>query len=68
MLTMDSLSYDLHSKGIGVQWRSVEIITHEDEDVFWTKGSLVSGSPQRLQHTVFFYIGLQFCLRGVQEQ
>ena len=68
MLTMDSLSSDLHSKGIGAQRRSAEIITHEDEELFWAKGSLGSGSPQTLQHTVFFYIGLQFCLRGVQEQ
>ena len=68
MLTMDSLSSDLHSKGIGAQQRSAEIITIEDEDLFWAKGSLGSESPQMLQHTVFFYIGLQFCLRGVQEQ
>ena len=68
MLTMDSLSSDLHSKGIGAQRRSTEIITIEDEDLFWAKGSLGSESPQMLQHTVFFYIGLQFCLRGVQEQ
>ena len=67
MLTMDSLSSDLHSKEIGVQRRSTEIITIEDEDLFWAKGSLGSGSPQMLQHTVFFYIGLQFCHRGVQE-
>lgn len=68
MLTMDSLSSDLHSKGIGAQRRNAEIITREDEDLLWAKGVLGSGSPQRLQHTVFFYIGLQFCLRGVQEQ
>ena len=68
MLTMDSLSSDLHSKGIGAQRRSAEIIMHEDEDVLWAKGSLGSTSPRTLQHTVFFYIGLQFCLRGVQEQ
>ena len=65
---MDSLSSDLHSKGIGAQWRSAEIITIEHEDLFWAKGSLDSESPQMLQHTVFFYIGLQFCFKGVQEQ
>ena len=67
MLTMDSLSSDLLSKGIGAQRRNAEI-THEVEDLLWAKGVLGSGSPQRFQHTVFFYIGLQFCLRGVQEQ
>ena len=65
---MDSLSSDLHSKGIGAQWRSTEIITIEDKNLFWAKGSLGSGSPQMLQHTVFFYKGLQFCLRGVHKQ
>ena len=45
MLTMDPLSSDLHSKGIGAQKRSAEIITIEDEDLFWAKGSLGSGSP-----------------------
>ena len=48
MLTMDSLSNDLHSKGIGAQWRSAEIIAHEDEDLFWAKGPLGSESPQML--------------------
>ena len=60
MLTMDSLSSDLHSKGIGAQRRNAEIIIREDEDLLWAKGVLGSGSPQRLQHTVFFYIGPNF--------
>ena len=33
MFTMDSLSSDLHSKGIGAQQKNAEIITHEDEDL-----------------------------------
>ena len=60
MLTMDSMSSDLHSKGIGAQQRSTEIITIEDKNLFWAKRSLGSGSLQMIQHTVFFYIGLQF--------
>ena len=68
MLTMDSVSSHLHSKGIGAQQKSAETIAIEDENLFWAKGSLGSGLPQMFQHTVFFYIGLQFCLRGVQEQ
>ena len=55
MLTMNSLSSNLHSKGIGAQWRSIEITVREDEDLFWAKGSLGSGSPQMLKHTVFTF-------------
>ena len=62
---MDSLSSDLHSKGIGAQWRNAEIITHEDKDLLWAIGVLGYGSLQRLQHMISFYIGM---LRGVQEQ
>ena len=47
---------------------SDSVITEEDENTLWTKGVLGTSSPQILQHTVFFYIGLHFCLRGVQEQ
>ena len=65
---MDSISSELHKKGIGAQHKSASVITDEDEDMLWAKGSLGTSSPRTLQHTVFFYIGLQFCLRGVQEQ
>ena len=61
---MDSLSIDLHSKDIGVQWRNTEIVTHGGLKEYFT----VAGSLQRLQHTVFFNIRLEFYLWDVQEQ
>ena len=38
------------------------------EDIFWQKGLLGFSTPKVLQRTVFFYVGLNFVSRGVQEQ
>ena len=66
--TIDSVSSELHKKGVGSQQKQGEVITREDEDTLWNKGILGQSTPQMLQHTIFVYVGLQFCLRGVQEQ
>ena len=68
MLTLDSVSSELHREGIGAQCKSASVITYENENILWEKGLLGDDSPRMLQHTVFFYAGLQFCLRGIQEQ
>ena len=68
MLTMDSVSSELHRQGIGAQCKHASVITHDDENMLWEQGKLGDTSPRMLQHTVFFYCGLQFCLRGIQEQ
>ena len=65
--TMDSVSSELHRKGIGAEHKHASVITTKDEDALWAAGSLGTSKPMSLQHTVFFYVGLQFCLRGVQE-
>ena len=67
-LTLDSICSELHRTGIGVKRNSARVISVEDEAVFWEKGSLGTSSPTVLQRTVFFYVGMQFVLRGVQEQ
>ena len=67
-LTLDSVSSDLHRQGVGAVRKSAAVISSEDEDLFWEKGLLGTTSPAVLQHTVFFYVGLHFVLRGVQEQ
>ena len=67
MLTLDSISSVLHRDGVGVKRNSAIIISKEDEDQFWEKGLLGTSSPRVLHLSVFFYIGLQFCLRGVEE-
>ena len=67
-LTLDSVSSELHRTGIGVNKKSAQVISTDLEDLCWEKGSLGTSSPTVLQHTIFFYIGLHFVLRGVQEQ
>ena len=67
-LTLDSITSELHRTGFGVTKKNAEVISVDLEDLCWKKGSLGTSSPTVLQHTVFFYIGMQFVLRGVQEQ
>ena len=38
------------------------------EQSFWDKGLLGYSSPRLLQRTVFFYVGMYFALRGMEEQ
>ena len=66
--TLDSLSSELHRQGIGATKNSAKVIDPKHEDVFWQKSLLGFSTPKVLQHTVFFYVGLNFVLRGVQEQ
>ena len=65
--TLDSLSSDLHRQEVGAEKQSVKVIDLKHEDIFWQKGLLGYSSPKSLQCTVFFYTGLHFVLRGVQE-
>ena len=67
-LTLDSVSSKLHRNGVGVDKKNAKVISKDLEDLCWEKGSLGTSSPTVFQHTVFFYIGSQFVLRGVQEQ
>ena len=66
--TLDSLSSELHRGGVGATKNSAKVIELEHESLFWEKGLLGMSTPKILQRTVFFYVGLNFVLRGVQEQ
>uniref|UniRef100_A0A1X7VUN5 ZMYM2-like/QRICH1 C-terminal domain-containing protein n=1 Tax=Amphimedon queenslandica TaxID=400682 RepID=A0A1X7VUN5_AMPQE len=43
------------------------IITFEEEDLLWTKEVVGVENPTQLLHAVFYYCGLNFCLRGGDE-
>lgn len=60
--TLDSVSSDLHRQGVGASRNSAPVIDQKDEDLFWEKGLLGYNPPKVLQRTVFFYIGLNFCI------
>ena len=66
--TLDSVSSELHRNGIGATKRSAKVIEPAHEDIFWQKYLLGYSTPKVMQRTVFFYVGLHFVLRGVQEQ
>ena len=66
--TLDSVSSNLHRDGIGVYKDSANVITADHEQLFWDRGLLGMTSPKQLQETAFFYMGLNFVLRGIQEQ
>ena len=66
--TLDTISSELHRQGIGAKKHSAEVITSEHEDAFWKTGLLGFATPASLQRTVFFYVGMNFVLRGIQEQ
>ena len=66
--TLDSLSSDLHRQGVGAVKHTAKVIDPKHEDIFWQKGLLGYSTPKVLQRTVFFYTGLHFVLRGIQEQ
>ena len=40
----------------------------EDENLLWEASVISFESPQTRQNMIFYYVGLHFCLRGVQEQ
>ena len=66
--TLDSLICELHKEGIGAVKNSAKVIDGGHELIFWEKHLLGYSTPKILQRTVFFYVGLNFALRGVQEQ
>ena len=59
MHTLNSVSSELHCEGIGAQHKSASLIIYEDENVLWERELLRDDTP-RVQHTMFFYAGLQF--------
>jgi len=67
-LTLDTVTSTLHRDGIGTMKNSAAVISVEHDERFWEKGLLGIGDSSTLQKTVFFYVGLHFLLRGVEEQ
>ena len=66
--TLDTLSCELHREGIGAGKKSAKVVDSEHEMLFLEKNLLGVSTPKLLQRTVFFYVGFNFVLRGVQEQ
>ncbi len=67
-LTLDSVTSGLHREGVGATKNSATAITYDHQRIFWEKKLLGYESPKSLQRAVFFGVGLNFVLRGVEEQ
>ena len=67
LLTLDTVTSDLHREGVGVSKKSASVIPFEHEKVFWERKLLGCDTPKSLQRAVFYSVGLHFVLRGVQE-
>ena len=57
MRIFDSISSQLHRKGIDAEFKNASVITYEDENVPWERELLGSDLPRVLQYTMFAMLG-----------
>ena len=57
---------DSTRQGVSLQTKKEEkeAVTDEDEEKFWSAGLFGSGTAKQLLHTIYFYNGKMFGLRG----
>ena len=61
---INNVSKKLLADGVGAEKRQARVISVAEEELLWEKNILGSSSPSVLVHTVFYFCGLYFCLRG----
>lgn len=57
---------ELHRKGVGAVKAQAQIITPEEKQL-WGCGVMGTDNPTSLLHSVFYYNGINFTLRGGEE-
>lgn len=62
--TLDDLFHKLHSEGVGVQVKTTEVLTKEDEANLWNCGVMGVTTPKTLQNAAFYVVSKMFALRG----
>ena len=63
----NNVSKQLLADGIGAEKKQARVITEEEEGIHWEKKVLGCHSPTSLLHTIFYFCGMYFCLRGGAE-
>ena len=63
----DAVFKQLHHKGIGTDTKVTPVLSDDEENTLWKKGSISMDNPTGLLNGVFFYNGKNFCLRGGAE-
>ena len=66
--TLDSVYSTWYVEGAGVSTSSVKEISHDNEQLLLEKKVMSADDPTSLQRMVTFYIGINCCLKGEQEQ
>ena len=64
---LENLYRKLHSEGIGTTKNQAEVISLHEEKQLWATEALTYNTPQGLLNAVFYYNGINFCLRGGDE-
>ena len=65
--SLDVIFRGLREKNIGTPTSHHLPFDKDEIDHLWATGVLVTSNPVSLLNAVFFYIGMQFCLRGGDE-
>ena len=64
---LDNLYRQLHAEGIGTSKKQAMVITLDEEQQLWASGCLSDNTPQGLVNAIFYYNGINFCLRAGEE-
>lgn len=64
---LDMACKESASSGIGCHKKQAEVISHEEEEILWSKGMLGDSNPQTLIDTLLYFNGLHFALRSGNE-
>ena len=65
--TLDNVMRERAKEGVGANRPECEFVSHEHEEILWSKGVLGESNPDQLRKTIFFLIGSRFGLRGRKE-
>ena len=64
---LDNVMQERAKLNIGMVPKQAELISYEFEEKMWGKGILGEDKPETLRNTVLFLLGLNCCLRAVEE-
>ena len=64
---LDNVMKERAKMNLGLVSRRADLITYDMEQELWNKNLLGSDTPDKLHTTYYFYLGLRFCLRSVQD-
>ena len=64
---LDNIMQERTAANIGVVKRQAGLITYEHENSLWEKNVLGEDTPDKLRNTVLFLLGINCCLRAVED-